>query len=106
MASCWPEILDAPIAIVHTCAVHKLISFVDWGVLHLDQQQGREDPLVLEAQKMFEMQEHQAVCVGREVMGANVLEVMARQRRSPTMCLSVLQGLCGRVEGQQSEVDR
>ena len=86
LASCWPEIVDVPVAVVPACAVCKLISFEDWGVLHLDQQWGREGPLVLEAQNMLEMREHWAVFVGSEVTGADVLEVMAWQRRSLTMC--------------------
>ena len=68
-------------------------------MLHLDQQWKREGPLVLEAQNMLEMWEQRAVVVDRGMTGADVLEVMAWQRRSPTMCLSVLQGLCGWVEG-------
>ena len=55
---------------------------------------------------MLEMRGQQAVVVDRGMSGANVLELTAWQRRSPTMCPSVLQGLCGQVEGQQSEVGR
>ena len=55
---------------------------------------------------MFEMREQQAVFVDHGMSGADVLELTAWQRRSPTMCLSVLQGLWERVEGQQSAVYR
>ena len=100
MVSCRPKIVDALIAVVPACAVCKLVGFKDWDLLHLDQQWGREGPLVVsEAQNMLEMQEQRAVVVDCGMSGVNVLELMAWQRRSLTMCLSVLQGLCGRVEG-------
>ena len=55
---------------------------------------------------MLEMRKQRAVFVDRGMSGADVLELMAWQKRSPMMCLSVLQELCGRVEGSQSEVDQ
>jgi len=45
---------------------------------------------VLEAQNMLGMQEQRAVVVDRGMSGANVLELMAWQKRSPMMHLSVL----------------
>ena len=62
---------------------------------------------MLEAQNMLGMREQRAKFVDRGMlMGANVLELMAWQKRSPMMCLSVLQELCGPAEGSQSEVNR
>ena len=48
---------------------------------------------------MLGMQEQRAEFVDRGMSGANVLELTAWRMRSPMMHLSVLQGLCGRVEG-------
>ena len=67
-------------------------------MLHWDQQQEREDPLVLEAQNMLGMQEQQPGFVDRGMLDANALELTAWQK-SGSMCLSVLQELCGWVEG-------
>jgi len=52
---------------------------------------------------MLGMWEQWAGFVDRGMLDADVLELMAWQKSSP-MCLSVLQELCGQVEGQQSEV--
>ena len=61
---------------------------------------------MLEAQNMPGMREQQAEFVDRGMLGADVLELMAWQKRSPTMCPLVLQELCGRVEESQSEVNQ
>ena len=95
---CWPSIVDVLVALVPACAVRMLSDFEDWGVLHLDLQWGREGPLVLEAQNMLGMWEQRAGFVDRGMLDANVLELTAWQKSSP-MCLSVLQELCGQVEG-------
>ena len=55
---------------------------------------------------MLGMREQRAEFVDRGMLGANVLELTAWQKRSPTMCPLVLWELCGRVEESQSEVDR
>ena len=55
---------------------------------------------------MLGMREQRAGFVDRGMFDADVLELTAWQRRSPTMHLSVLQELCGWVEGSQSEVNR
>ena len=102
---CRPSIVDVLVALVPACAVCMLGDFEDWGMLCWDPQQWREGPLVLEAQNMLGMREQWAEFVDRGMSGADVLELTAWQKRSPTMHLSVLQELCGRVEGSQSEVD-
>jgi len=48
---------------------------------------------------MLGMREQRAGFVDRGMLDADVLELTVWQRRSPTMCLSVLQGLCRWVEG-------
>ena len=55
---------------------------------------------------MLGMWEQQTGFVDRGMLGANVLELMAWQKRTPMMCLLVLHELCRRVEESQSEVDR
>ena len=75
MASCWSKIVDVLIAVVPACAVCALVNFEDWCVLHWDQQQGREGPLVSEAQNMLGMREQQAVFVDHGMLGADVLEL-------------------------------
>ena len=55
---------------------------------------------------MLGMREQQAEFVDHGMLGADVLELMAWRMRSLTMHPSVLQELCRRVEGQQSEVNR
>jgi len=95
---CRPSIVDVLVALVPACAVRMLGDFEDWGVLHLDLQQWREGPLVLEAQNMLGMREQRAGFVDRGMLDADVLELTAWQKSSP-MCLSVLQELCGQVEG-------
>ena len=97
--SCRPKIVDVLVAVVPACAVHTLGNFEDWGVLHWDQQWGREDPLVSEAQNMLGMREQRAEFVDRGMSGADVLELTAWRKRIPTMCPSVLQELCRWVEG-------
>ena len=60
---------------------------------------------MLEAQNMLGMREQRAGFVDCGMLDADVLELTVWQRRGP-MCPSVLQELCGQVEGQQSEVGR
>ena len=55
---------------------------------------------------MLGMQDQWAEFVDRGMSGADVLELMAWQKRTLMMCLLVLHELCGRVEESQSEVDR
>jgi len=53
---------------------------------------------------MLGMREQRAEFVDRGMLGANVLELTAWQKRTLTMCPLIQ--LCGRVEESQSEVDR
>ena len=55
---------------------------------------------------MIGMREQRAGFVDRGMSGANVLELAAWRKRTPTMCLLVLHELCGWVEESQSEVNR
>ena len=55
---------------------------------------------------MLGMREQRAGFVDRGMLGADVLELTAWQKRTPTMHLLVLHELCGRVEESQSEVNR
>ena len=95
---CRPSVVDVLVALVPACAVRMLGDFEDWGVLCLDLQWEKEGPLVLEAQNMLGMREQRAGFVDRGKLDADVLELTAWQKSSP-MCLSVLQELCGQVEG-------
>ena len=95
---CRPSVVDVLVALVPACAVRMLGDFEDWGVLCLDPQQEKEGPLVLEAQNMLGMREQRAGFVDHGMLDANVLELTAWQKSS-LMCLSVLQELCGQVEG-------
>ena len=54
---------------------------------------------------MLGMREQRAGFVDRGMSGADVLELMVWQKRTPMMCPLVLHELCGRVEEPQSEVD-
>ena len=53
---------------------------------------------------MLGMREQRAVFVDRGMSGADVLELTAWQKRTPTMHLLIQ--LCRRVEESQSEVDQ
>ena len=77
MASCHSEIVDALVAVVPACAVCTLVNFEDWCMLCWDQQWGREDTLVSEAQNPLGMREQRAVFVDCGMLGANVLELTA-----------------------------
>ena len=55
---------------------------------------------------MLGMREQRAVFVDHGMLGADVLELMVWQKRTPTMHLLVLHELCERVEESQSEVNR